>query len=196
MEQLQIKRTINKQDYLFALSETELERAYRMKQREYLYQDFTNALEDKAAEANCRFNAWYLEYFPELTTWLHRQFNRFFDANMAHNDLIELTLNHLDHASLTPAFFNDLARFVPTTCEDVEKRTEDCKQNCPKYHHCHNITEANDRRRKWKQLASLLSMHQYGTCNCNQEEKKTCPANRYLSGEWDISNFFHSETEN
>mgnify|MGYP003510634704 CR=1 FL=1 len=58
MEQLQIKRRINKQDCLLSLTEAELELAYRMKQREYLSQDFANALEEKAEEANCRFHFW------------------------------------------------------------------------------------------------------------------------------------------
>lgn len=44
MEQLQIKRRINKQDCLLSLTEAELELAYRIKQRQYLDEDFANAL--------------------------------------------------------------------------------------------------------------------------------------------------------
>lgn len=196
MEQLQIKRRINKQDCLLSLTETELELAYRMKQREYLSQDFANALEEKAEEANCRFHFWNLEEYPELTTWLYRQFNRFFDANMAHNDLIELTLNHLYHACLTPNFFNDLARYTPAICEDVEMHVEHCEQNCPKYYRCSNITEADDRSKRWELLSSLLTEHKLGTCSCNKEGNTPCAAYRYISGEWNFDHFFHAKLEN
>lgn len=68
---------------------------------------------------------------------------------MAHNDLIELTLNHLNHASLTPEFFEDFARIAPVICEGVEKQVEHCEQNCSRYYHCSNIAEVDDRNKKW-----------------------------------------------
>ena len=119
MEQFQIARNINNQVCLFILTETELELAYRIKQRQYMNEDFANALADNSQDPNYRFHVGHLEEFPELTTWLCEHFDHFFDANMAHNDLIELTLNHLHHASLTPEFFEDLARIAPAICEGV-----------------------------------------------------------------------------
>ncbi len=196
MEQLQIARNINNQVCLFMLTETELELAYRIKQRQYMDEDFANAIADNSQDPNYRFHVGHLEEFPELTTWLCEHFDHFFDANMAHNDLIELTLNHLHHASLTPEFFEELARIAPAICEGVEKQVEHCEQNCSRYYHCSNIAEADDRCKKWELLSSLLSMHKHGTCSCNLEENKPCPAYKYLSGTWDISDFFHSEAEN
>ena len=196
MEQLQIKRTINNQVCLFTLTEDELTQAYRIKQRQYMDEDFANALSDNAQDPNTRFHVGNLEEFPELTTWLYEHFDHLFDANMAHNDLIELTLNHLEHSSLTPEFFEELARIAPAMCEGVEKRMENCEQDCSRYYRCGNIVEADDRSKKWELLSSLLSMHRYGTCDCSKEENKSCPASKYLSGAWDISDFFHTEMTN
>lgn len=109
MEQLQIARTINEKVCLFLLTEKELETAYRLMQKRYLDEDFATALCNEAQNPACRFHTGHLEEFPELTAWLCEYFDHFFDANMAHNDLIALTINHLQHASLTPAFFTELA---------------------------------------------------------------------------------------
>ena len=192
MEQLQITRNINDQPYFFILSEEELELAYRIRQRQYLDEDFANALADHSQDPSCRFHTGHLEEFPELTAWLCEHFDHFFDANMPHNDLIELTLNHLHHASLTPAFFNELARISPAMCEGIEKNVEHCEKNCLRYYSCSNIAEADDRSKKWEMLSSLLSMHKDGICNCSKKDSVSCQAYRYLSGEWDINNFFHS----
>lgn len=121
-------------------------------------------------------------------------FEDFYDANISHNDLVELTLNHLRHASLMPEFFISLAENAPAICMGAEKNIEECEQNCGKYHRCNNIADANDRSRQWETLASLLSMHQGGICTCGKDENgETCPAAKYLAGAWDISEFFHSE---
>lgn len=120
MEQLQITRNINQQVCQFFLTEVELEAAYRLMQRRYLDEDFANTLCNEAQNPDCRFHTGHLEEFPELTTWLCEYFDHFFDANMAHNDLLELTINHLQHASLTPAFFTELARLAPAFCEGTE----------------------------------------------------------------------------
>ena len=194
MEQLQIARTINDQVCLFLLSDEELELAYRIKQRQYLDEDFANALADHSQNPGCRFHTGHLEEFPELTTWLCKYFDHFFDANMSHNDLIELTLNHLHHASLTPEFFGELAKTTPAICEGMEKSVERCEKNCSRYYRCSNISEADDRSKKWELLSTLLFMHKYELCDCNKKESVSCQAYNYLSGEWDIRDFFHSVT--
>ena len=101
---------------------------------------------------------------------------------MSHNDLMELTLNHLQDASLTPEFFIFLARCAPAVCMGAEKRMEDCEQNCAQYHRCSNIAEANDRSHQWETLASLLSMHRNGNCTCSKDDDaEVCPAAKYLT---------------
>lgn len=71
---------------------------------------------------------------------------------------------------------------------------EDCEQNCGRYHRCSNIAEANDRSRQWETLAALLSMHRNGNCTCGKDDDaEECPAAKYLTGTWGISEFFHLE---
>ncbi len=193
MEELAIERLIGKDNITITLTEDELEKAYRIKERRYLDEDFANALADAAQDPDTRFHTGHLEEFPELTGWLCKCFDDFYDANISHNDLIELTLNHLWHASLIPEFFISLAESAPAVCMGIEKNLEECEQNCGQYHRCSNIAEANDRSRQWETLASLLSMHKNGSCSCNEENAEECPAAKYLTGTWDISGFFHSE---
>ena len=187
MEELTIERRIGQDNITITLTEDELEKAYR-----YLDEDFANALADAAQDPDMRFHAGHLAEFPELTSWLCACFDDFYDANMSHNDLIEITLNHLQHASLEPEFFISLAKNAPAVCMGIEKDLEDCEQNCGRYHRCSSIAEANDRSRQWETLASLLSMHRSGNCTCG-EDGDECPAAKYLAGTWDISAFFHSE---
>lgn len=192
MEKMIIERLIGKDNITITLTEDELEKAYRIKERRYLDEDFANALADAAQDPDTRFHTGHLEEFPELTDWLCKCFDNFYDANISHNDLIELTLNHLQHASLEPEFFISLAKSASAVCMGIEKNLEECEQNCGQYHCCSNIAEANDRSRRWETLASLLSMHLRGSCTCG-EDIGECPAAKYLAGTWDISGFFHSE---
>ena len=109
-----------------------------------------------------------------------------------HNDLLELALNHLHNESLKPHFFLSLSRTAPAVCMGIEKDMADCEQNCARYHRCSNIAEANDRSRQWEMLASLLTMHNSGSCTCGKDDSGVeCPAAKYLNGIWDISEFFH-----
>lgn len=194
MEELTIERLIRKDKITIILTEDELEKAYRIKERRYLDEDFANALADAAQNPDTRFHIEHLEEFPELTDWLCTCFDDFYDANISHNDLIELTLNHLQHASLEPEFFISLAKNALAVCMGIEKNLEECEQNCGQYHRCSNIAKANDRSRQWETLAFMLTMHQSGVCTCGKDENaKTCPAAKYLAGIWDISEFFHLE---
>lgn len=118
----------------------------------------------------------------------------FYDANISHNDLMELTVNHLHHASLTPEFFTWLALKAPAFCKGLEKQPQDCEKNCSRYYRCSDITMADDRSKRWESLSSLLAMHIHGGCTCSKDsEEAQCPAAKYLHGEWDISEFFHAE---
>lgn len=194
MSRLQIERTIGNQKTTITLTESELEKAYRIMERRYLDEDFANALAGAAQDPDTRFHAGHLEEFPELTNWLCLCFDDFYDANLSHNDLMELTLNHLHNTSLTPEFFISLAKTAPAVCMGIEKSMDDCEQNCGRYLRCSNIAEANDRSRQWETLASLISMHQNGDCSCGMDEcGSECPAAKYLKGIWDISTFYHSE---
>lgn len=194
MEELKIERLIEQNNITITLTENELERAYRIKERRYLEEDFANALADAAQDPDTRFHTGHLEEFPELTNWLCLCFDDFYDANISHNDLMELTLNHLQHASLEPEFFISLAKTAPAVCMGTEKNVEDCEQNCGQYYRCCNIAEADDRSWQWGTLAALLSMHRSRRCTCCKDEgTEECPAAKYLAGAWDISAFFHSE---
>lgn len=192
MEELTIERRIGQDNITITLTEDELEKAYQIKERRYLDEDFANTLADAAQDLDTRFHTGHLEEFPELVNWLCVCFDDFYDANISHNDLIELTLSHLQHASLEPEFFISLAKNAPAVCMGIEKDLEDCEQNCGRYHRCSNIAEANDRSRQWETLASLLSMHRSGNCTCSKDGEE-CPAAKYLTGTWDISEFFHLE---
>ena len=194
MEELKIERLIGKNNITITLTEDELEKAYRIKEKRYLEEDFINTLADAAQDPDTRFHTEHLEEFPELVNWLCVCFDDFYDANISHNDLMELTLNHLQHASLEPEFFISLAKTAPAVCMGIEKSIDDCEQNCGRYHRCSNIAEANGRSRQWGTLAALLSMHRSGNCTCGKDDgTEECPAAKYLTGTWDISEFFHLE---
>ena len=148
-----------------------------------------------AQNPDSKFRSGHLEEFPELTDWLCECFDNFFDANMSHNDLLDLTLNHLKHACQTPEFFIELANLTPAICGGVEKKTFLCEQECRKYYRCSNITMADDHAKRWEELSSMISMHKQGNCSCCKNTKQLCEAARYLHGEWDISNFFHYDAQ-
>ena len=99
---------------------------------------------------------------------------------MSHNDLLELALDHLHDASLEPQFFLSLSQAVSAACTGIEKDMGECEEGCARYH------------RQWETLASLLSMHDGGSCICGRNGGSIqCPAAKYLTGIWDISAFFH-----
>ena len=194
MEELQIERNIDNRRSTITLTDGELEKAYRIMERRYLDEDFANALADAAQELDTRFHSGHLEEFPELSDWLCAYFDGIFDANMSHNDLLELALDHLHDASLEPQFFLSLSQAVSATCTGIEKDMSECEQNCGRYYSCSNIAEADDRSRQWETLASLLAMHRDGSCTCSKDDSgMECPAAKYLKGTWDISEFFHLE---
>ena len=193
MNELQIERTIDNRKITVTLTDDELEKAYRIMERRYLDEDFANALADAAQDPDTRFHSGHLEEFPELSDWLCAYFDAIYDANMGHNDLLELALSHLHNASREPQFFSSLSLTAPAVCMGIEKDMSECEQNCGRYHRCSNIAEADDRSRQWETLASLLTMHQNRSCTCNKEGSEECPAAKYLTGTWDISEFFHSE---
>lgn len=162
MEELQIERNIDNRRSTITLTDGELEKAYRIMERRYLDEDFANALADAAQELDTRFHSGHLEEFPELSDWLCAYFDGIFDANMSHNDLLELALDHLHDASLEPQFFLALSQAVSATCTGIEKDMGKCEEGCARYHRCSNIAEKGARSRQWETLASLLSMHDAG----------------------------------
>ncbi len=193
MEGLQIERTINNKKITVTLTDDELEKAYRIMEQRYLDEDFANTLTDSAQDPNTRFHSGHLGEFPELSDWLCVNFDAFYDANMGHNDLLALTLNHLHNASLEPQFFSALSRTARAVCMGIEKDMAGCERNCGRYYRCGNIAKANERSRQWETLASLITMHNNGSCTCSKDGGGECPAAKYLKGAWDISEFFHLE---
>ena len=194
MKELQIERNIGNKNTMITLTDEELEKAYRIMERRYLDEDFTNTLADAAQDPDTRFHSGHLEEFPELSDWLCSYFDAIYDANMGHNDLLELALGHLHEASLEPQFFSSLSRTAPAVCMGIEKNVDDCEQDCGRYYRCSSIAEADDRSRQWETLASLIAMHNSGSCTCSKDDSGVkCPAARYLKGTWDISEFFHLE---
>ena len=191
METLNLKRIINKRIHTITLTDDELEKAFRIMERRYLDEDFANCLTYENKNPDCHFHSGHLEEFPELTNWLRNYFDSIFDANMSHNDMVTLAIEHLDNASLSPEFFNELAVLAPAFCEGAQKNVYHCEKCCPSYYHCSNIATADDRSKKWELLSSLINMHENGTCSCKKETGYFCPAKKYLSREWDIHDFFH-----
>ena len=192
MQQLIITRMMANTPYSIRLTTEELEQAYRIKQKEYLYEDFRNALADASQNPACRFHTGHLDEFPELVTWLCEHFDHFTDANMSHNDLLELTLNHLYRSSLTAGFFSRLSQITPAICCGIEKNAEQCERECSRYYRCDNIVSSDERSKQWELLASLIFMHRSGICSCKSTNLMPCIAHKYLSGELDISEFFHT----
>ena len=189
---MKIERVLHRQSHTFTLTETELEQAYRIMEKRYLEEDFVNTMSNSLHEPDSRFHSGHLDEFPELLSWLCSCFHHFFDANMSHNDILQLTLNHLNHISMKPQFFLELSKAVLADCMGTEKELSDCEQNCSVYHYCNHSAEARDRCAQWEILASLLSMHGNGNCTCYREDgARECPAAKYLNGIWDISEFFH-----
>ena len=142
MKELQIERNIGNKNTMITLTDEELEKAYRIMERRYLDEDFANTLADAAQDPDTRFHSGHLEEFPELSDWLCTYFDAIYDANMGHNDLLELALNHLHNESLKPEFFLTLSRTAPVVCMGIEKDMADCEQNCGRYYRCSNIAEA------------------------------------------------------
>lgn len=56
MEELKIERLIGKEHITITLTEDELEKAYRLKERRYLDEDFANALANAAQNPDTRFS--------------------------------------------------------------------------------------------------------------------------------------------
>lgn len=191
---MKIKRTLHGQAHIITITEAELDQAYRIMEKRFLEEDFVNTMADVLREPESRFHIGHLSEFPELLNWLCSNFHDFYDANMSHNDLLSLTLNHLNHVSLEPQFFLDLAKAVPVTCMGMERNMADCEQNCSCYHYCSKTAEADERSGRWEILASIVSIHKNGNCFCNKSGgTRECPAAKYLKGAWDISEFFHLE---
>lgn len=192
MEYLTITRMMANTPYSIRLTNKELEQAYQIRHKHYLKEDFCKALACASKNSACRFHIKHLEEFPELVLWLCEHYEHFNDANMAHNDLIKLTLNHLYRSSLTAGFFTRLAQITPTICCGTEKNVEYCERECTKYYRCDNIASADEHSKQWELLASLISMHKSGICSCKSADRTPCIAHKYLSGELDISKFFHT----
>lgn len=188
MKQLQLQKTIYDIKYLITLNDTELEQAYLMMKQRYLIEDLKNLMEQNP---DSHFDSSHFEEFPELADWLYECFDNFYDANMTYNDLLELTLNHLEHACKIPQFYTELSCLVPSICEGIEKQTSLCEDKCPKYYRCSNIAAADERSKRWEELASMISMHTLGSCTCPKDNSHLCEAAKFLSDKWDIHEFFH-----
>ena len=105
MEKLQIHRTINNQERTITLTEEEMQQVYKILDDAYLLEDFKIALADN--DRNCGLPENLLDISPIFAQWLLAHFIKIFDANISHNDLIDLTIEHLkdsliEHKLLSP----------------------------------------------------------------------------------------------
>lgn len=92
---LEIQRKIRGQVCAIRLTDEEMEKAYRMRHYAYLKEDFLNALEDPTEGQDFPITYEQLEQYPAIQSWLCEHYDYFFDANMSHNDLIELVFHKL-----------------------------------------------------------------------------------------------------
>jgi len=192
MKQLEILRMVEGRTCAFALTDGELEKAYEIKQKEYLEEDFACEMAEAIKDEGTRFHSGHLDEFPELVDWLYEAYEDMFDANVSVNDMIKHVLNKLEDESDKAAFFERLVFLTKVLCRGYQKELRLCERKCSSYYHCANIAEANDRCKKWEDLASLIHMHENGNCECNNKNGKECTAAKYLNRSWDISDFFHS----
>ena len=188
MKQLQLQKTIYDLKYQITLNDTELEQAYLIMKQRYLIEDFKNLMEQNP---DSHFTSDYLEEFPELAEWLCECFDSLYDAEMTHDEVLELTMNHLERICRVPQFYTELSCLVPSICEGIEKQTSLCEHECPKYYRCSNIAAADERSKRWEELASMISMHTLGNCTYTKDNSHLCEAAKFLSDEWDIHEFFH-----
>lgn len=141
------------------LTATELRAAYEFTRQGYLETDFLSYMEETADENRLPLKAGQLEAIPEIMVWLINQFDKFFDANMSHNDLIELTVNHLRNMCYTPGFFQELMQ----------------------------LSDSPERQQIYSCASEALHMHMFQDCSCNGT--RACAAARYLKGESDLRGF-------
>lgn len=196
MQMNEITHTVNGKETAISLTAEEMRQIYQHMKQEYLTEDFMTELENQ--QCNCEevlFTPEHLEKYPEITQWLISCFEQIEDSNISHNDLIALSLNHLNHAAREISFFSLLAQTVPAVCLGETKDISKCERTCSRYYRCDNVAEANDRSKHWELLATLLSMHHTGKCCCKTEgnQKMFCSAALYLNGFYSISDFYDAE---
>lgn len=169
--ELKITRNINEKEIEIALTETEIEEAYRIMQREYLKEDITNESIDRYKEENTSFYLKHIEKIPELLDWLCYMFEQFDSTELSHNSTMDLVFDQLEQDSKTSEFFSTLSNYAKK-----ERNLNSIRQN---------------RADRFSQLAILIELHNKQYCSC-KEENIPCSAIKYLQGEWDISKFFNS----
>lgn len=169
--ELKITRNINEKEMEITLTEEEIEKAYRIMQREYLEEDITNEIIDKYKEENSSFHLKHIEKFPEVLDWLCYMFQEFDNTEFSHNSTMDLVFDQLEQDSKTAEFFSALSNYAKK-----ERGLNPIQQN---------------RADQLKQLAILIELHHKQYCSC-KAENTYCSAAKYLQGEWDISEFFDS----
>lgn len=195
MEEMEISRKVGGRTYVFALTPHELEDAYRIRQKEYLEEDFANSMPDPVKEEGQRFNSGHLEEFPELMDWIYIVYDKVFDAEIGDSDLRQMVLKKLDEESGTVAFFDSLVHYTKAVCRGYRKELHECENKCASYYHCANIAEANDKCKRWEDLAALIHVHEAGSCGCQPDQEKLCLAAKYLDGQVDFGEFYHALDE-
>lgn len=192
MEEMEIVRKVDGRTVVFVLTPHELETAYRIRQKEYLEEDFANSMPEPVKAEGQRFNSGHLEEFPELMDWIYAAYVKLFDSEMGDSDLRQMVLRKLDEESRKSSFFKGLVSGTKAVCRGYCKELDDCEKKCATYYHCSNIAEANDRCRRWEDLAALMYMHKAGNCSCLPNRKELCLAAKYLDGDLDFGEFYHA----
>lgn len=174
MRTFEIIRNVDEKQIKIVLTETELEKAYQIMQREYLEEDITNEIIDKYKEENISFHLKHIEKFPELLDWLCYMFEQFDSTEFSQGSTMDLVFDQLEQDSKTSEFFSVLSNYAKK-----ERSLNPIQQN---------------RADQFKQLAILIDLHHKQYCSCKAENTR-CSAAKYLENEWDISEFFDSITE-
>lgn len=100
-----INRKFKNLDIQITLTNEELMEAYRKVEKEFLKSDIKAILTRTPLLEEA-------EKLPEIMTWLVLRYNDFYDVNIAHNEIIEVTLNHFWNASLKKEFFKELSKLA------------------------------------------------------------------------------------
>lgn len=172
--ELKITRNINEKEIEITLTEEEIEKAYGIMQKKYLEEDMINESIDRYKEENTSFYLKHIEKIPELLDWLCYIFQKFDSTEFSHDNTMDLVFDQLEQDSKTAEFFSALSNYVKK-----ERSLNPIQQN---------------RADRFSQLAILIELHNKQYCSC-KAENIPCSAKKYLQGEWDISEFFNSVTD-
>ena len=153
--------------YPLYLTETELEHVYQFMEYRGLEEDFVNRISDNYDQEQNWLHLKYLEDIHELMPWLIQHYHTLYDADLSHNQILDLALDRFYYTIFTPELFLELKALCQTECPD------------------------NPCSKKLSNAAEALLIHHTHKCSCDAEAKIRCPAGRYIYKELDILDFIN-----